>query len=1005
MPFLVPLGAAIISGATAVAGAVGTALGAGAFGAFVANGIMAAGYGLAALTGASGLGAALSAWGTVLAASTALTAPSIGRGPAGTQVDFQADPNAGIPLTIGRTGVAGKIFHVNTTGAQHKNGHIFYLVALSAGPIESVQAFTAADMPVTFAGDTAQTGKFLNQMWLRSTLGAKPEPGPLVPGGFDPSWAPELTAAHKLSGIATAAWSMYFSPEAYPTGTPKPMWVVSGPAVYDPRQDDTYPGGGSGPQRWDNEATWAFAGKDNPYLQALTFCIGRRANGRLTHGLGATIEAIDVPAFVYGANVCDANAWRIGGEITSADRKRDVLRVMLQAGGGQPVPLGGKISCTVQAPRVSLATVTGDDLVGEAVVPGTKTRRDRFNQGIPLYRSEAHNWEIVPAGPVRVEAFVEQDGGLRSREMSYQLVQDAGQAAQLCAYDILDAREFEPVVLPLKPVYMGYKPGDCITVNEPELLLINQPMVVLKREIDLISGAATLTLRSETSAKHDFALGRTATPPPLPGLSSIDPSFVSAPNLGSWTATGGVLESSDGSAMPAIIITGAVDDPNVSNVLVDYRLVLDPAGTAFGDWVSTEHPSKVRRIELRALISKAKYHVRVRYRTYRNIEGQLALDLGIVEAGSLVVGVSTIGGLTPAQLVAELNYVAAQGNALTAAALEAALRIQEERAELFKQVYHEGLGIKVIVLDEVTQRTEGDAFLLARQNLMGLVTEDGSAWRMSDTTLMASPTQTWGQYKDSLLATFNSVSAAITAESTVRATQDTALAQSVTNVSTTVGGHTASITSMSTSINGLSAQHVLAVSAGDQVAGMRLAAGGPISSIAFSAGQIGFTNGTSTVYTLAVVGSEVIATQLRAGKVIANSIVTDSILADNIVETVQGADNSTVTLPTSSAVTVVSIVPYFIKGRVTIKTLVNISNGGGEATALVEIRRDGSTIDSYVEFGQGAWGNNAEFWEVDDTPSPGYHTYSIVITRLTPGGGPLSKTRARIAAELRKTES
>ncbi len=1004
MPFLAPIGAAIIAGATSVAGAVGTALGAGALGAAVANGIMAVGYGAAALTGVSGLGAALTAWTTVLAATTALNPPSVGRGPAGTQVDFQADPNAGVPLVLGRTGTAGKIIHVNTTGQEHKNGHIYYMVALSAGPIEAVESFKSNDMAVAFAGDTAQTGKYLNQMWLRSSLGLKPEPAALMPGGFDVAWAPELTAAHKISGVATAAWTMYFSPEAYPTGTPQPLWVVRGPAVYDPRKDSTYPGG-VGPQRSDDESTWSFDGRDNPYLQALTYCLGRRANGKLVHGLGAPIEAIDVAAFAYGASVCEANRWTIGGEITSADRKRDVLRVMLQAGGGAPVPLGGKISCTVRAPRVSLATVTGADVVGEASVPGTKSRRDRINQGIPRYRSEAHGWEIVPAGPVRVDAYVAQDGGLRSREMTYQLVQDAEQAAQLCAYDLVDAREFEPVVLRLKPAFMGYKPGDCLRVNEPELLLLNQDMIVLARDIDLVTGAVTLTLRSETAGKHDFALGRTATPPPTPSLGSLDPSFVSSPNLGSWTALGGVLAGPDGGAIPAIIITGAVDDPNVSGVIIDYRLVLDQAGGVFGDWVTTEHPASVRRIELRALISKGLYHVRVRYRTVRNVEGELALDLGYVQAGALAVaGITTIGGKTPEEVAQELDFVLSQGRALTQASLETFSRLQEERAELFKEVFHDGFRVKTIVLDEIQERTEGQAFILSRMNLLGAVTENGQAFVLNEQTVRVSPEETFAQFRNSLAASFGSLQAAVTAESLARTNADGALAQTLTNVSTTVNGHTANITNMQISLNGVSAQWVLAVSAG-RVGGIKLAASPSVSSLVMMADEIGFSNGVGNIYPLAVVGSEVHATSFRVDRVFANSIVTESIVANNIVETALAANNSNVTLPNGTAVTTVSLPIYVPKGRVNIRTLENISNAGGECTALVEVQRDGLTLDSYVEFCEGAWGNNEANWEVDDTPSVGWHTYSIVVTRNYTGGGPITSTRARIRAELRKTET
>src|SRR5690606_35558858 len=134
-------------------------------------------------------------------------------------------------------------------------------------------------------------------------------------------------------------------------------------------------------------------------------------------------------------------------------------------GGGRPSRLGARISCVVSAPRVALNVGdpwTGDDLVGQARVTATQPRRERINCIVPRYRSEAHGWKVIPLAPVEVEAYVEADGGRRSREVEYPLVQASEQAAQLAAYDIVDARELGPIVLPSKPRFAHYKPGDCI---------------------------------------------------------------------------------------------------------------------------------------------------------------------------------------------------------------------------------------------------------------------------------------------------------------------------------------------------------------------------------------------------------------------------------------------------------------------------------------------------------------------------------------------------------------
>src|SRR3546814_8727932 len=79
----------------------------------------------------------------------------------------------------------------------------------------------------------------------------------------------------------------------------------------------------------------------------------------------------------WGSDVCssdliaDANGWKAGGVVTSADAKWDVLKMLAQAGGGEPIRQGAKLSAMVSAPRVSLATITSKDLVGKGSVVAT----------------------------------------------------------------------------------------------------------------------------------------------------------------------------------------------------------------------------------------------------------------------------------------------------------------------------------------------------------------------------------------------------------------------------------------------------------------------------------------------------------------------------------------------------------------------------------------------------------------------------------------------------------
>ena len=1034
MPFLIPIGAAIATAGLAVAGSVAAIpiIGGTLVAGVTAATTFAAGLvGYSAAAGVLSLGAAISSWSTVaLFASSYLSSkPKVGLGAAGSPIDFQADPNSGIPLMLGRSATAGKVIHANTTGQSNKNAALYYLMALTGGPLGAFEGLIASDYPVTFDGSNGPgTGLATGPpQWAWRDISSRRRVRSrtrrlIIPAAF--SLAGYRNGRTRIGSPASLAerWTLVYNTKAYPSGMPKPLFVIRGPGVYDPRADSTFPGG-SGPQRWNDEATWTLAGAENPFLQALAWCLGRYDNGKLTFGIGAPIDGIDVAAFIEGANVCEANGWKIGGEVLSSDRKWDVLTAILQAGGGEPIKLGGLISAYVRAPRVALGTLVGKDLIGEAQITGTKRRRDRLNQIIPTYRSEAHKWELVAAGPVFVNEYIAADGGLRSKEGSYPLVQNAVQVGQLATYDILDAREFEPIVLPVGPRWEAIKPGDCIVIDEPEFGMVQQPVVVQTRALDLMTGKVTLTCRSETSGKHDYALGRTATPPPIPGFQPTDPAYVARPDPGLWSAVGTVLTGADGAAVPAIVVTGHCNDPNASGIIVDYQLELSPG--VFGEWVSTEFPSSTTRMEFRAVISGATYHVQVRYRSVRNVEGTLAEDLGLVTVGTLISGgVTNIGGQTPQELIDQLNETTELG-------LETSDKAIQNSADIAK-----------VAADLLPVSASAD-YSKHRVDLIGSLLPNGSTFQMSDTTLFADATTTWGTWRTSLQANVGANTAAITTEQTTRATADSALSTRIDSVEATSGSNSAAITAEqtariaadnATATQITNYQHdpkwsyvvdhdasvvrerasmlqwVLAVSATGpgyaRVAGIKVAANPAVSSIAFAADQIGFTNGTDNVYPLAVVGGKVIATNFQADDIKANTITANHIVGGAITSTIVTQAGAKVN-GVGSDVEDLRFSYTTIGGVCSISVYGELGTSTSAAAGTVfTLYMDGT--DSAHIVGQGAlycpgsWGQAGVTFPVAHQPAAGGHTW-VLWHRGTSGSGAAQVNRTNVVfTELKR---
>lgn len=526
-------GAGAAGGVNGGISAIGTGVSAGATGT----------VGASAVGGATFVGQVANA-AFQLAVSTALSVafqPTMGS-TGGMVVKWRADPNAGVPYVLGRTATGGSMVMKDVYGGE-KAKHFHTVSVLSIGPIQGIEKFYANDVLTTFDGNRKAVGYYRDNMWRDYKLGNPVEAAHTISTPpYSLTLSGNWTSAHKLSDLATAQWHQRYNHLKYSTGPAQPLDVVLGPAAYDPREDSTVPGG-SGSQLSTDRTTWTFAGNRNPFLQAISWCLGIKVQGRLVMGVGAPLAGIDVQTLIDGANVCEVNGWEIGGVALSTDAKFTVLEQMLRAGGGRPVPRGGKFSALVQAPRVSIATLTGADILGMASLAGPPGRRERFNTVVPRYREEERSWEFIAADPVPVAAFVTADGGPRSKEIDYPFVQDKDQVAQLARYDIWESREAGPWEFELRPRWRALKPGDCFTLHEPELGFDNEKLMVRETTRNPTTGRRVVRCWTETDAKHADALAGTGTIPTPGTYPPVDPGETPPIDDGDYTVYGTTIDA------------------------------------------------------------------------------------------------------------------------------------------------------------------------------------------------------------------------------------------------------------------------------------------------------------------------------------------------------------------------------------------------------------------------------------------------------------------------------
>jgi hypothetical protein len=610
----------------------------------------------AALAFKAGTVAAVAAWSSVLAVGTTLSTVLMARKipkpeSSGQPVNMTLDPYSGVPVGFGRTAYGGKVVYRRTynKGFDNKYKHLAIVTALSAGgPIDSFESFHVNKYLATLNGDpttgvrtvTSITppdpkGKLFTKLRLLNRKGLTPDPVGITSATGEPL----PNSPGKLSGVAHAVMLAEYDQEAFAQGPPNGLWVGKWCKVYDPRLDSTYPGG-SGSQRSHNPATWAWS--QNPYIIALTWAIGHFQNGAKVWGCGIPIDEIDVASFVTGANLAEANGWNLGGFVSTSDDHYAVLSTMLQAGGGMAVQRAGILSAVAHAPKTSIFTITAEDVIGKVKIRTSTPFRDRINRIAPKYRAESQYWDMVDGEYVTSPVYLTEDSGMQKTEtVSFPLVQNAAQAHQLATYEMVNSREMLDLELSCKPRLLDVRVGECVTVTLSDLALSNQKFLVISREYDPLSFEVRLKLRSETDAKHPFALGQTQVAPPTPALAGFDALNPSAPGSDAWAITDTAI-TDNGVSVPALVINGEADDPYATHVIAEYR----PLGSSF--WIVWAEapviPGEGMTFEITALTQGTAYECAISYRTTRNVISP-RLELGPQNAGASVAGGVRDGGI------------------------------------------------------------------------------------------------------------------------------------------------------------------------------------------------------------------------------------------------------------------------------------------------------------------------------------------------------------------------
>jgi hypothetical protein len=394
---------------------------------------------LAVLAGGGGLGAAFAA--TTVGAFAATTVGRLLISVAVSALSRARQPTARDPGLQTRTTQLGgvnplsTVFGVYATAGSAvcppmshgaNNAFLTYVVDVADTPVDGLQGLFVdgervvfgstpdADGFLPFLGRLAGFGriKFLNgnqttaDPWLLATYGSYPER----------PWAAGMIGR----GVAYAILNFTYDRERY-QGLPSVRFEVRGMPLYDPRLDTT--AGGSGAQRFNNPATWAFS--SNPVVMIYNILRGITLLDGSTWGGSAT--ATDLPASVWFAamNECDVAIpmqagttqpqYRAGFEFTFEDEPASVIEELLKTCNGALFEAGGAWKIRVGPPALPVYFFDDGDVLTSRPqdlepFPGLD---QTINAIHARYPEPDQLWEAKDAPPVYDPALEAADGGRR----------------------------------------------------------------------------------------------------------------------------------------------------------------------------------------------------------------------------------------------------------------------------------------------------------------------------------------------------------------------------------------------------------------------------------------------------------------------------------------------------------------------------------------------------------------------------------------------------------------
>lgn len=489
------------------------------------------------------VGTALLVGGTLL--NQALAPKPAEQKDPGVSLTVQVGGENPLSFIVGKTAVAGHRAYTGAWGqvGQTPNAYYVDVLEISNVPVDGLNAVYVNGERATLLtgsvhseyGIPMQQGRKggVDHLWVKFYDGRQTTADGYLVSKFSGLSERPYTSDMVGRGTSYAIVTTRYNRELWTNGAPSMLFEVRGMRCYDIRKDST--AGGSGTQRRNDPATWAYT--DNPYVIGYhTAFMGVYVGDEWVWGL-QNLPAIRLPtsAWVAAMNEADktlGGAWdgqvqfTVGGEITVDMEPAAVLEELAKSSVGRFIESGGSYKPRCGIPGAAVWSFG----VGEMLITDPRTitpfpgLEQTHNYIEAVYSEPAEAWGQKPAPAQTNSDYVAADGNRKLPTGLTLPMVNRNEQAQRLAYTYLeDGRRFRILQASFHPLTWLLEPGDVI-----EGTILSEGYSNKKFEILEMSGRRTfvqvMTIREvdpddfdpPSSALHPWAVGpiQTIYPPP-----------------------------------------------------------------------------------------------------------------------------------------------------------------------------------------------------------------------------------------------------------------------------------------------------------------------------------------------------------------------------------------------------------------------------------------------------------------------------------------------------------